>query len=65
MSTDFMTTGDAAKKIGVTSQAIITAADEGRLPVAFRTAGGTRIFRREDVERFLLARDRKRLRAKR
>lgn len=60
MKSKYLSSGDAAKITGLTSQAIILAAEEGRLPTAFRTAGGIRIFRREDVEHFAKAREAKR-----
>ena len=47
-----LTAGDAAKVCQCVPATIIQAANAGRLPVATRTAGGVRLFRREDVERF-------------
>lgn len=60
MESSYLSSGDAAKITGLTTQAIILAAEEGRLPTAFRTAGGIRIFRREDVEHFAQVREGKR-----
>ena len=60
MKHDYMTTGDATKLARVSNQAILDAAKEGRLPVALRTVGGFRLYRREDVERFAASRTPKR-----
>jgi len=59
MMESFLTTGDAAKEMRMTTQGVISAAKAGRLPVACHTAGGVRLFRREDVERFAAERARK------
>jgi len=59
MERSYMTTGDAAKLAQISNQAVLVAAEQGRLPVAFRTVGGFRLFRREDVERFAALRQRR------
>jgi hypothetical protein len=59
-------TVDAARLAGVTQSAISRAAREGRLRVHARTAHGTRLFRRADVEQYrraLIARLARELRA--
>lgn len=50
----YMTTGDAARLVRVSNQAIDAAVRKGRLTVAIRTVGGVRLFRHCDVERFCL-----------
>lgn len=40
----------AAELLGVTDRTVIRWADEGTLPVAYRTAGGHRRFRLADVQ---------------
>ena len=57
---DYFTTGDAARLGEVSNQAIDAAVRDGRLPVACRTVGGVRLFRRADVERFVKERSPKR-----
>jgi hypothetical protein len=52
----YLTTGDVAKAAKVSNQAIDTAVKNGRLTVALRTAGGIRLFRQQDVEKFCEAR---------
>ena len=54
-----LTAADAARLAGgaITPAAIRKAADEGRLEVETRTAGGVRLFTRGGVERFLAARE--------
>lgn len=47
-----MSPGEVAAMFGVSVSAVSNWADEGRLP-HFRTPGGQRRFRREDVERFI------------
>ena len=47
-----MTTGDVARALKASQAAIQDWADQGVLP-SFRTPGGHRRFRREDVEAFL------------
>jgi DNA-binding transcriptional MerR regulator len=56
--TDLLTKVDVARIWGVSPATVLLAANRGRLPIAARTPGGTRLFARADVER--LARDRKR-----
>ncbi len=46
----YLTTGDVAKRFGVTNQYIQLLAKKGKLPVAMRTAGGIRLFRLSDIE---------------
>jgi excisionase family DNA binding protein len=55
MNEQLLSTGDVARRLGVSSEFIRKLAREGKL-AAMRTAGGQRIFRNEDVER--LAADR-------
>ena len=52
---DFFSCHDVAKLAGVTAAAVRLWADLGRLPVT-RTAGGMRLFRREDVRKWLALR---------
>lgn len=47
-----MTSGDVAAVFGVDVTTVARWADDGRLP-HFKTPGGRRRFRREDVEAFL------------
>lgn len=47
-----MSTGDVAEVFGVATETVGRWADEGLLP-HFKTPGGQRRFRREDVERFI------------
>jgi excisionase family DNA binding protein len=56
---DFLSPADAARLLGVVPATVRQMERDGRLP-AQRTAGGMRLFRREDVER--LAQERARLR---
>jgi DNA-binding transcriptional MerR regulator len=53
---DFVTTGGAALLANRTVETIRTWVKAGRLPVAYRTATGWRILRREDVLRVAQAR---------
>jgi excisionase family DNA binding protein len=48
---DLMTSGEAARLLGRSPDAVRLYERSHRLP-AFRTAGGLRLFRRADVERF-------------
>jgi hypothetical protein len=48
----YMTTGDVARAAKVSNQAIDSAVKNGRLTIALRTAGGIRLFRQRDVEKF-------------
>jgi DNA-binding transcriptional MerR regulator len=61
MQEEFLTASDVGKLVRLTPASIRAAADSGRLPVAARTPGGVRLFRRSDVEEF--ARERCRARA--
>jgi hypothetical protein len=45
-----LTKADCARLLGVTPEAVRLAAKDGRLPVAAWTAGGIRLFCRQDVE---------------
>lgn len=47
-----MTSGQVARLFGVATETVIRWADEGKL-AHFRTPGGQRRYRREDVETFL------------
>lgn len=49
---EYLTPGDAAQILGLSPAGVRLAADEGRLKVAATTAGGIRLFLRDDVERF-------------
>jgi excisionase family DNA binding protein len=49
---EFMTPGDAAQVLGLSSAGVRLAADDGRLKIAAMTVGGVRLFLREEVERF-------------
>ncbi len=55
MGTELMTVTDVAKAGDVSSSTVNVWEKTGKLP-AIRTEGGMRIFRREDVDRFLEAR---------
>lgn len=57
MEDELLTTADAARLLGITPATVRVHADHGRLPVAVRTQGQMRLFRREDVENFRRARD--------
>ncbi len=48
---DLLSTADAARILGVVPATVRQLERNGRLP-AIRTAGGIRLFRRADVERF-------------
>jgi excisionase family DNA binding protein len=50
-TTELMTSGEAARLLGRSPDAVRVYERAHRLP-ALRTAGGLRIFRRADVERF-------------
>jgi DNA-binding transcriptional MerR regulator len=52
VSTDLFLTSDVARECDLTPAAIRAAADTGRLEVAWRTAGGVRLFARDAIERF-------------
>jgi DNA-binding transcriptional MerR regulator len=55
-SADLLTTGDVARRAGVSSQAVKRWARRGVLLPEGRTEGGIRLYRREDVEAFLATR---------
>jgi excisionase family DNA binding protein len=57
-NSDFMLTGEVARELERSPQRIIQLEREGKLP-AQRTAGGTRLFRRADVEKLKTAREQK------
>jgi hypothetical protein len=57
--TELLSSFDAAKIVGISGQGIRAAAERGDVPVAFITAGGKRLFRREDVECFARMRQRR------
>lgn len=48
----YLTSGEVARAVGASIAAVQAWADQGVLP-SFRTPGGHRRFRREDVETFL------------
>ena len=48
---DLMTSGDVAKRLGISNQHVHTLATTGRLPVAMQTPNRMRLFRRSDIER--------------
>ncbi len=50
--------GDAAELLGVSTQRVRQLADEGRLPPVAVTRRGSRLFRREDVDRLVAERGR-------
>ncbi len=50
--TELLSSFDAAKVVGISGQGIRSAAERGDIPVAYITAGGKRLFRREDIENF-------------
>jgi excisionase family DNA binding protein len=51
----FLSPLDVAKLAGVNPRTVIRWADNGMLPLAFRTPGQHRRFRRADVDAFLAA----------
>jgi len=51
-----LTSGDAARVAGVSVDSIRNWADNGRLP-SIRTAGGVRLFTRQDLERVVQERN--------
>ena len=55
-----MATADAARIIGVTPAMVRIYANTGKLPIAERTPGGIRLFRRRDVEAFRRQREERR-----
>ena len=56
---ELLTVNDAAKEIGVAPQTVINYERVGKLPAAFRTRGGVRLFKAEDVKRFKVERETK------
>jgi hypothetical protein len=48
---DLMTSGDVARRLGISNQHVHTLATTGRLPVATQTPNGMRLFRRADIDR--------------
>jgi len=54
---DFVLTFECARILGLSDERVRQLAKEGKLPV-IRTSGGTRIFRRADVERLRRERER-------
>jgi excisionase family DNA binding protein len=57
MKEQLLSTGDVARRLGVSSEFIRKLARDGKL-AAMRTAGGQRIFRGKDVERLAAERER-------
>jgi excisionase family DNA binding protein len=57
MGDELLTAADAARLLGITPATVRVHADRGHLPVAQRTTGQMRLFRREDVEKFRQARE--------
>ena len=55
-----LTAADAARILGVVPARVRQLANEGQLPPAATTVGGTRLFRREDVQQLADARAAKR-----
>jgi excisionase family DNA binding protein len=53
--TEILTVSDVATEIGVTPQTVVGYANAGKLP-AQRTRSGVRLFRLDDVKRFIVAR---------
>lgn len=47
---DLMTSTDAARVLALSADMVRVLARNGKLPVAGRTIGGVRLFRRADVE---------------
>jgi excisionase family DNA binding protein len=60
-----LTAADAARILGVVPARVRQLANEGQLPPAATTVGGTRLFRREDVEQLAEVREAKRHQAQR
>jgi len=60
-----LTAADAARILDVVPARVRQLANEGQLPPAATTVGGTRLFRREDVEQLADVREAKRNRAER
>ena len=56
LADEFLTSGDIAKILDVSNQHVYWLVKQGRLPVASRTAGGIRLFRRSEIERIAIER---------
>lgn len=56
MKDQLLSTGDVARRLGVSSEFVRKLVRTGKL-AAMRTAGGQRIFRNEDVERLAAERE--------
>lgn len=54
---DLMTSGQAAEVLGIHRETVCTWSNEGKLPAAYRTAGGHRRFRVDVVRTLQRARD--------
>ena len=54
--TDLLTSGEAARSLGVSQVTVLTMANDGRLRVAAR-AGGNNLFAQSDVEALKKARE--------
>ena len=50
---DYLKIADAAEFLGISQNTLRKWADEGRIAVRVNPANGYRMFRREDLERFL------------
>jgi len=59
---ELLTKADVAKILGITPDAVIFLEKKGHLP-AFRTKGGVRLFKAEDVAKLATLRDLRRLEA--
>ncbi len=53
----YLTTAEAARLLDLTPASVRAVANAGRLAVAIRTPSGFRLFRRDAVEQFRLARE--------
>lgn len=49
----FLTVTAVARRVGISESAIRAAADAARLKVSARTSDGSRLFKAEDIERFI------------
>lgn len=58
--TELLETADVARLLGVSSERVRQLANTERLPVTTVTPRGTRLFKRDDVERFQRARAQRR-----
>lgn len=56
---ELVSVAEAQQALRVSRTMVLKLADAGTLPVAMRLAGGTRLFRRSEVERLAAARKRK------